>query len=472
LNADFADCPAKELRYFDDPVAIYARLAHLDNPVLLDSGGDPERGRWDIVAAAPDPGRSLYLPADAAPLAAQQRLDAWLASARSDPAMFAAMNPTDSPGNGDKQTDTPEDTLPFYGGYIGHFGYELGRRLLDLTADTAGTLPLAAVHYYPWAVVQDRQRQRSWLVGDGSVDASQQAAVIALLDGNPTASAPQVFSLREDFVGAWTLPEYDRVFAQVKEYISAGDCYQINIGQPFSADYSGDLLCAYAALRLVARAPYSAFMPLPDGNTLLSLSPECFLSVDQRHVETRPIKGTRPRHVTPSIDQAAALALLQSDKERAENLMIVDLLRNDIGRFCEAGSVQVDTLFQLESYATVHHLVSVVSGRLQPAVSPLELLLGCLPGGSITGAPKRRAMQIIDELEPAPRQAWCGTIFYLSRHGRLDSSITIRTLYSDQQRLHCWAGGGLVDDSIARAEFQEQSDKVGAFLRTLEQLPR
>ena len=200
----------------------------------------------------------------------------------------------------------------------------------------------------------------------------------------------------------------------------------------------------------------------------MSLSPERFLTVDDGRVETRPIKGTRPRRADPRADRAAARELVASEKERAENLMIVDLLRNDIGRFCDTGSVHVDELFRLESYRTVHHLVSVVSGRLRAGYGAVDLLLGCLPGGSITGAPKHRAMQIIDELEPEARELWCGTLFYLSRHGRLDSNIMIRTLVADGNRLTCWAGGGLVNDSRAADEFQEQRDKVGAFLDCLE----
>jgi para-aminobenzoate synthetase component 1 len=207
-----------------------------------------------------------------------------------------------------------------------------------------------------------------------------------------------------------------------------------------------------------------------DSGSLLCLSPERFLTVRAGEVETRPIKGTRPRGATAQRDRAAAQALLASEKERAENLMIVDLLRNDIGRFCRPGSVRVEALFEIESYATVHHLVSSVRGNLAPDVTPLQLLLGCLPGGSITGAPKHRAMEIIDELEPASRQAWCGTVFYLSRDGRLDSNVAIRTLFNEGQELVCWAGGGLVADSRATSEYAEQYDKVGAFLERLASL--
>jgi para-aminobenzoate synthetase component 1 len=450
-------CRVLPQTYFADPCEVYLRLAPLGRAVLLDSGSDAERGRFDIIAAQPDPQLSLEIPASADTQALNSALANWQRlSARCGPGNAIA-----APGD-----------LPFCGGYIGHFSYELGRRLQGLPASTQCSLPLAMAHYYPWAIVQDRKAQQSWLLGDCSLSDELADQIRELLAAPAIAAGSDAFKLTGEFRGQWSLDEYRAVFDRVKQYIGAGDCYQINIGQRFSADFSGELFEAYRHLRDIARAPFSAYFPLNAGQALLSLSPERFLTLREQEVETRPIKGTRPRHTDPSLDAAAARELLSSDKERAENLMIVDLLRNDIGRFCKAGSVRAETLFSLESYATVHHLVSVVKGSLRPDTTGPELLLGCLPGGSITGAPKRRAMQIIDELEVAPRQAWCGTIFYLSRHGRMDSSITIRTLYNEHHKLHCWAGGGLVDDSRAEDEYQEQRDKVGAFISALESFQR
>lgn len=445
---------ALSVPYFDDPCEVYLRLRSLGLAVLLDSGGDAERGRYDIIAAQADPTHEIHIPASVAANDLQSHLQNWLDQSAESP-------------DGEAALAAPED-LPFYGGYIGHLSYELGRRLQGLPAASAGHLPLAIVRYYPWAIVQDRKACRSWLVAETALSETRKAQIQTRLTSPKHADADSVFRLTQRFSGHWSLTDYAEVFDRVKRYIAAGDCYQINIGQRFSAGFEGDLFAAYRRLRPVARAPFSAFFPLHSDQALISLSPERFLTVRGRDVETRPIKGTRPRHADPLLDTAAASDLLNSEKERSENLMIVDLLRNDIGKFCEAGSVQAQSLFRLESYATVHHLVSVVSGKLAHQTNSLELLLGCLPGGSITGAPKRRAMQIIDELEVAPRQAWCGTIFYLSAHGRMDSNITIRTLYPEDGQLHCWAGGGLVDDSRAPEEYQEQHDKVGAFIRTLE----
>lgn len=448
-----------ELPFRMKPGDIYRRIAHLGEAVLLDSG-DSERGRWDVLAAAPDPDAGLQLGAEVAAEALHRALAAFHAESE-------RRCPSDGAAAAD-DTAVTADRPPFTGGYIGHFSYELGRRLQGLTPRPMNT-PLASVRFYPWCIVQDRLHRRSWLLGD--YDNALAREILACLDSDdPTPDPPgpgERFALNAAFRPAWSLERYREVFARVQDYIAAGDCYQINIGQPFRAAYDGDLLSAYEALRPVARAPYSAFLPIGGASTLLSLSPERFLTVRGREVETRPIKGTRPRGDTGERDRAAAEALLASEKERAENLMIVDLLRNDIGRFCRPGSVRVEALFELESYATVHHLVSSVRGTLAADVTPLQLLLGCLPGGSITGAPKRRAMEIIDQLEPAARQAWCGTIFYLSRDGQLDSNIAIRTLFNAGQELLCWAGGGLVADSRAGREYAEQYDKVGAFLECL-----
>ena len=210
-----------------------------------------------------------------------------------------------------------------------------------------------------------------------------------------------------------------------RAYIHAGDCYQVNLAQRFSADYRGDPWHAYRALRTVAAAPFSAYLALGADNAVICLSPERFLSLHGHHVETAPIKGTRPRHSDHAADRQAARELRASHKDRAENLMIVDLLRNDLGRSCVPGSIHVDRLFEVQSLPTVHHLVSTISGELRPDRRAAELLRDCFPGGSITGAPKRRAMEIIAELEPDPRQVYCGSLLYISADGRMDSNLSL-----------------------------------------------
>lgn len=278
------------------------------------------------------------------------------------------------------------------------------------------------------------------------------------------------FRLGSDFVSNLPRADYMSAFARVQEYILAGDCYQINLTQRFSADCEGDPFHAYRALRRLATTPFSAYLESEDG-AILSLSPERFLRVSSSgEVETRPIKGTRPRGRDAAEDRALAAALADSNKDRAENLMIVDLLRNDLGKVCRAGSVKVPELFAIESYPNVHHLVSAVTGQLADGFTSLDLLRHCFPGGSITGAPKIRAMEIIDELEPQRRSIYCGSIGYISADGGMDTSICIRTLLAQNGSIHCWAGGGIVTDSDGADEYQESFDKVNNLLDGLRQL--
>jgi len=257
---------------------------------------------------------------------------------------------------------------------------------------------------------------------------------------------------------------------KIHDYIQAGDCYQVNYTQRFSAQCEGDAWTAYCALRLACPTPFSGFMSLPADNAILSLSPERFVRVSHNQVETRPIKGTRPRGRNSAEDAANAAELLASPKDRAENLMIVDLLRNDLGRTCRTGSVRVPQLFTLESYPNVHHLVSSVVGELADGKDALDLIGDSFPGGSITGAPKIRAMQIIDELEPTRRSLYCGSLLYLDVRGEMDSSIAIRSLLVKDGRVSCWGGGGIVADSDWQDEYQESITKVKVLLDTLQTL--
>ena len=254
------------------------------------------------------------------------------------------------------------------------------------------------------------------------------------------------------------------------------------LAQRFSATYQGDEFEAYLALREANKAPFSAFIRL-ESATILSVSPERFLQLSQEKVQSKPIKGTMPRSSDKVQDAKNAEILKHSTKDNAENLMIVDLLRNDISRSCQAGSVKVPELFAIESFPAVHHLVSTVEGTLSEDKDATDLLRGAFPGGSITGAPKIRAMEIIEELEPHRRSVYCGSIGYLSNCGNMDTSITIRTLICQQgdksnkqpakpntNSIHCWAGGGLVADSTAPSEYQETFDKVNCILPVLSKL--
>ncbi|MGU5699244.1 aminodeoxychorismate synthase component I [Aeromonas allosaccharophila] len=358
--------------------------------------------------------------------------------------------------------------LPFIGGALGLFGYDLGRRFERLPVQAAADIavPDMAVGIYDWALLRNMASGDWQLVHWG--DEAGLANRLAWLEQQQAAPRP-AFSLQGAWQSNMSRAEYGEKFARIQEYLAAGDCYQINLTQRFSAPYQGDEWQAYCLLATANKAPFSAFIRLPD-SALLSLSPERFLLLDGRHIETKPIKGTRPRHPDPATDRQVALELAQADKDRSENLMIVDLLRNDIGRVSRPGSVSVPHLFSVESFPAVHHLVSTIHGELDARWQGVDLLRACFPGGSITGAPKIRAMEIIEELEPQRRNAYCGSIGYLSQHGRMDTSICIRTLIAEAGRLHCWAGGGIIADSDADSEYQETYDKVARILPPLSAL--
>ncbi|WP_368171560.1 aminodeoxychorismate synthase component I [Aeromonas sp. R9-2] len=358
--------------------------------------------------------------------------------------------------------------LPFIGGALGLFGYDLGRRFERLPVQAAADIavPDMAVGIYDWALLRNVATGDWQLVHWG--DEAGLANRLAWLEQQQAKPAP-AFALQGSWQSNMSRAEYGEKFARIQEYLAAGDCYQINLTQRFSAPYQGDEWQAYCLLATANKAPFSAFIRLPD-SALLSLSPERFLLLDGRHIETKPIKGTRPRHPDPATDRQVARELAQADKDRSENLMIVDLLRNDIGRVSRPGSVSVPHLFAVESFPAVHHLVSTIHGELDARWQGVDLLRACFPGGSITGAPKIRAMEIIEELEPQRRNAYCGSIGYLSQHGRMDTSICIRTLIAEAGRLHCWAGGGIIADSDADSEYQETYDKVAHILPPLSAL--
>lgn len=369
----------------------------------------------------------------------------------------------------------PVAGLPFQGGLIGYLGYPRlqGRAGMDI-AD-------AFFAVYLWAVVVDHHARSSHLVFHPACSVEQQGLVREMIYGEAAvaavAEAPS-FSLRSNFANQLSRDDYGIAFRRVKEYILAGDCYQVNLTQQFLAECQGEPFAAYLRLRIENSTPYSAYLNWGSG-ALLSLSPERFLQKRGKQVTTEPIKGTRPRGRTESEDAELARQLLASEKDQAENLMIVDLLRNDLGRVCEIGSIEVNQLFQLQSFSNVHHLVSTVSGTLRQDKDAIDLLADCFPGGSITGAPKLRAMEIIEGLERTPRRAYCGSVFYLAADGRLDSNITIRTLLwqqgqqgqqgqQSQDRIFCWAGGGIVADSECDEEYRECFDKINSIISTLE----
>ena len=360
--------------------------------------------------------------------------------------------------------------LPFLVGALGYFAYDLGRRFDSLNALTHRDYrsPDMAVGLYNWSIIQDRHSGECYYcyLADQQVFSPEYFSQLVAAE----IPAP-AFRLNSAWQANVSAAQYHSKLGQIDEYLRAGDCYQINFAQRFHAAYEGDEWQAYCKLREANKAPFSAFIRLPD-SCILSISPERFLSLKEGQVQSKPIKGTRPRYQDPVLDQQARDELQQAEKDRAENLMIVDLLRNDLSKHCTPHSVKVPSLFAIESFAAVHHLVSTVTGQLDQHSSAYSLFAGAFPGGSITGAPKIRAMQIIDELEANQRNIYCGSIGYFGIRQDMDSSICIRTLLCENQQIYCWAGGGIVLDSEAAAEYQESLDKVAKILPLLTQLGR
>ena len=442
-------CHVHPLPYHCDPAAYFDRVRHAPGAVLLDAGRPAAlRGRFDILSAWPQ--RTLTpLPHESGPVFLQRLRQA-----------LAELGPAQAP---------TASELPFLGGLIGYLGYDFGRRLEQMPEqahDDLG-LPDAQFGLYAWALITDHLHSCSQLMFHPALPANERERLIRLFEA-PHKATDAGFHLQASFAADIDAPAYRQAIERIQAYIQAGDCYQVNFAQRFSAHYQGDPWVAYGLLRQACPTPFAGFQALADGGAILSLSPERFLRVAQGQVETRPIKGTRPRDADSERDAAQASALLASLKDRSENLMIVDLLRNDLGRSCRTGSVKVPELFALESYPNVHHLVSAVTGELAPDKDALDLIAGSFPGGSITGAPKIRAMQIIDELEPTRRALYCGSLLYLDVRGEMDSSIAIRSLLARDGRISCWGGGGIVADSNWQAEYQESITKVQVLLQTLE----
>lgn len=431
-------CSLYPLTYHSDPAFYFQHLQALQGAVLLDSGYPmARRGRFDICSALPI--------ATISPNPKQTGRE-FLQQAQTLASQLAPAQPANN------------IELPFTGGLLGYLNYEFA-------ADTlCANTHIAQIGLYDWAVVSDHHTQHSYLVLHPQAQ-HKQAAILALLQ---TEQSSDNFKLLAPFSAQISKAHYCEQIAKVKDYILAGDCYQINFTQRFASHYQGNPWHAYSALRAACPTPCAGFVRLAPDEAIVSLSPERFIACTNGQVETKPIKGTRPRGATPEQDQALAQALLASDKDRAENLMIVDLMRNDIAQQCTIGSVKVPLLFGIESYPNVHHLVTTISGTLKADSSALNLLADCFPGGSITGAPKIRAMQIIRQLEARDRGIYCGSLFYLDSRGNFDSSICIRTLRAQQGEIECFAGGGIVLDSNADDEYQESLDKVDILLRTLE----
>jgi para-aminobenzoate synthetase component I len=465
----------EELNPVPEPVEIAERFLGQPHLLFLDSASDPERlGRYSFVTAAPV---ALVCTKGRGGVPALEQARLLLAAHRADPV----------PG-----------LPPFQGGIAGFLSYDYGRMLEQLPESRYDdlNLPDAVLGLYDWVIAWDHPAHRAWLISTGipaqgagqfGRAAERVAWVKRLLmappigaagrakarSPNPAPAAPSYpVSGAELGVGiglrsSFTHRGYLDAVARVRDYIVAGDIFQANLSQRLEVPLEEDPWHLYRRLREVNPAPFAAYLEF-DGLQVASASPERFLQVDPAgRVETRPIKGTRPRGLSPQHDAALSRSLQDSEKDRAENLMIVDLLRNDLSRSCRPGSVRVPELFALEGYRTVHHLVSTVVGELASGRDAMDLLAAAFPGGSITGAPKVRAMEIITELEPSRRGIYCGSIGYLSTTGAMDTNIVIRTLVAGGGRVTFSVGGGIVADSDPESEYQETLQKASGLITAL-----
>ena len=476
----------EELVPTPDPLETCARFADLPFLVLLDGAADHERlGRYSFLAADP------YTAVRAKGLLTQQLHDDHWNRVEGDPLtrVRALLEPY--------HTESVAGVPPFQGGAAGYIGYDWGAALERVPRARYDDLAVSdlLLGLYDWVIAWDHAASRAWIIstgmpergmgrdrraarrlalvmerlereaGYGMRDASPRIPHLAsrISTSAPSYPVPDLPGVRSNF----THDGYLDAVARVIEYIRAGDIFQANLSQRLEAPLGGTPLALYDRLRRRNPAPFAAFLDFGD-LVVASSSPERFLRVQpDGRVETRPIKGTRPRGVGPEHDAALALALSQSEKDRAENVMIVDLLRNDLSRVCRPGTVRVPELFALEHYATVHHLVSTVVGDLAPGHDAVDVLRAAFPGGSITGAPKVRAMQIIAELEPTARGVYCGAIGYLSTSGALDSSIVIRTYLVRGGNVYFQVGGGIVADSDPEQEYRETLDKARGLIAAL-----
>jgi para-aminobenzoate synthetase component 1 len=463
-------------------VVAFERLASLPHIIFFDSAArDPRLGRYSFVAA--DPFAWIERPADGSDaLATIEQL--WQQFA--PPAAAHA------------------DLPPFQGGLAGLLSYDLNRSLERVPAAKFEDLqtPALAMGAYDVVVAFDHLEHRAWLISQGlpeveplarreraearladfkkrlfaSPPPTTQPAVATMAPG--FATEPPRHSMRfEDLAPQFPMPmlgvtsnlsaaAYREMVRRGVDYIHAGDVFQVNLSQRLLHAATSSSLDLYLRLRERNPAPYAGYFDLGEWQ-ICSASPECFLTVRDRQVETRPIKGTRGRSPTPEADLFAGDDLTASEKDRAENVMIVDLMRNDLSRVCTAESVHIEQLCRLETYAFVKHLVSVVRGELRPECSPLDLLRASFPGGSITGAPKVRAMEIIAELESTARGPYCGSLAYLGFDGAMDASILIRTITAGRGWWQLPVGGGIVAQSDPDDEYRETWHKAHGMLKAI-----
>lgn len=347
------------------------------------------------------------------------------------------------------------------GSLMGYIGYHARDKDFRISPEKQLLLPDICLGVYPWRVESNHKIKESHLFYADNTFANEKELqrLIETLNSTTENSNPSSTHI-ENSKANFSFENYEKAFKKIKDYINEGDCYQVNLAQRFVSDFNGSVWQHYLKLREKSPAPFGCFLSTPYGD-ILSFSPESFLKINaQGEIISQPIKGTRKRSNDTRNDQSAKEQLANSQKDKAENLMIVDLIRNDLSKSAELNTVKVDELFKIQSFSNVHHMVSQVRAQKRPDLSYLEVLLNAFPGGSITGAPKKRAMEIINELEPDSREVYCGAIGYITGDNNMEFNIAIRTLVIHKNKLYCWGGGGIVADSLCEEEYQESINKI------------
>jgi len=427
-----------------------ALLKSLKQSVFFDSGADLTRGQFDILTGEPlsisrlnkshhSKNEKEYLPIYSSP---------FNRDCLKIPEMFR--------------------NLPFVCGMVGFCSYEFGAekviknpKLLDNS-----NLPSAFFAHYTWSYIYNRKTKQGFITFSPECSIEIRQKVVNLINNSALEKERDNKNLAIQL--SWQKTQnfkcYSDSFKKTLNYIKEGDCYQVNLTQRFECDFDTDPCELYFDLRQNLNTPYSAYFSFLDDQQILCFSPEQFIGIKDKKIKTSPIKGTAinfGNEISEKEGEAEGATELQNSlKNQAENLMIVDLMRNDLSKVCRLNSVKVNKLFKLKSFKNVHHLISEIEGVLKPEIDEINAFFSCFPGGSITGAPKKRAMEIINELEPSGRDAYCGSIFYWNDDGQFDSNILIRTIVHSENKLYCWGGGGIVNDSTVEAEYKESLIKV------------
>ncbi|MFT6154565.1 MAG: para-aminobenzoate synthetase component 1 [Bermanella sp.] len=355
--------------------------------------------------------------------------------------------------------------LPFIGGLIGHASYGFVEGDIEKSRSEKHNVESSKItaSLYTWAYLLDHKDKKAYLVYWTEIS---QVDIETLVDYYHLEHKQiQGFKMLRKFSASWSHKQYEEKFNKIQDYIKSGDTYQINLTQKFNGNYTGSPLSAYCSLKAQSHSPFLAYYE-SDDFTLASASPELFIQCKGNKITTKPIKGTIPRAVDAELDNANIVKLKESKKDMAENLMITDLLRNDLSIICQ--NTTTPKLFEIESFETVHHLVSTITAEKPSGATAFSVFKSCFPGGSITGAPKKRAMEIINELEDFSRDLYCGSSFYYSVNENFNSNILIRSFVFKDGEVNCWAGGGVTIDSKWESEYQESLDKISRLMQVLE----